>query len=114
MYALQLHRSRVGFCFGCAEKLLLQERDVIIAAQKLSIISPPLFQTFHDVAYRADEREDLLGAINEFLDDSMVLPPGEWDKKTLMPIMDMARQKQLRKRKKKKEEEEKREKSYLI
>ena len=56
-------------------------------------------QHFHDIAYKADSRQDLIDAINEFLDDSMVLPPGEWDKKTLLPIMDMARKKSKAKRK---------------
>ncbi len=60
---------------------------------------------FHDVAYTADEKQDLLGAINEFLDDSIVLPPGNWDKDTLLPIMDMQRKRQqARKRKQEKEE----------
>lgn len=32
---------------------------------------------FHNIAYKADDRRELLSAINEFLDDSIVLPPGE-------------------------------------
>lgn len=44
-------------------------------------------QAFHDVAYRADSREDLLSAINGFLDDTVVLPPGEWDRNVLLPIL---------------------------
>lgn len=32
---------------------------------------------FHNIAYRADDRRELLSAINEFLDDSIVLPPGK-------------------------------------
>ncbi|XP_069502104.1 anion exchange protein 2 isoform X2 [Ambystoma mexicanum] len=32
---------------------------------------------FHEAAYLADERQDLLNAINEFLDSSVVLPPSE-------------------------------------
>ena len=36
-------------------------------------------QVFHDVAYKAKNREDLLSAIDEFLDQVTVLPPGEWD-----------------------------------
>jgi hypothetical protein len=31
---------------------------------------------FHNIAYKADDRKELLSAINEFLDDSIVLPPG--------------------------------------
>ena len=46
-----------------------------------------IFQAFHDIAYRADSREDLLSAINGFLDDTVVLPPGEWDRNVLLPIL---------------------------
>ncbi|XP_053266540.1 sodium bicarbonate cotransporter 3 isoform X7 [Podarcis raffonei] len=34
---------------------------------------------FHDVAYKAKDRNDLLSGIDEFLDQVTVLPPGEWD-----------------------------------
>lgn len=33
---------------------------------------------FHQIAYKASDRRDLLSAINEFLDDSIVLPPGNY------------------------------------
>ena len=46
-----------------------------------------LFQAFHDVAYCADSREELLEAINEFLVDTVVLPPGNWDRSVLLPIL---------------------------
>ena len=36
-------------------------------------------QIFHDVAYKAKDRNDLLSGIDEFLDQVTVLPPGEWD-----------------------------------
>ncbi|CAB1425655.1 unnamed protein product [Pleuronectes platessa] len=36
-------------------------------------------EVFHDVAYRAKDRNDLLSGIDEFLDQVTVLPPGEWD-----------------------------------
>lgn len=39
--------------------------------------SPP--QVFHDVAYKAKDRNDLVAGIDEFLDQVTVLPPGEWD-----------------------------------
>uniref|UniRef100_A0A2I2ZKL7 Solute carrier family 4 member 5 n=1 Tax=Gorilla gorilla gorilla TaxID=9595 RepID=A0A2I2ZKL7_GORGO len=32
-----------------------------------------------DVAYKARNREDLIAGIDEFLDEVIVLPPGEWD-----------------------------------
>ncbi|XP_069473738.1 electrogenic sodium bicarbonate cotransporter 4 isoform X3 [Ambystoma mexicanum] len=34
---------------------------------------------FCGVAYKAREREDLIAGIDEFLDEVIVLPPGEWD-----------------------------------
>ncbi|XP_069924988.1 electrogenic sodium bicarbonate cotransporter 4 isoform X3 [Oryctolagus cuniculus] len=34
---------------------------------------------FSDVAYKARSREDLIAGIDEFLDEVIVLPPGEWD-----------------------------------
>ncbi|KAL6473894.1 hypothetical protein MHYP_G00174550 [Metynnis hypsauchen] len=36
-------------------------------------------EIFHDVAYKARDRVDLLSGIDEFLDQVTVLPPGEWD-----------------------------------
>ncbi|MCJ8735669.1 hypothetical protein PDJAM_G00249890 [Pangasius djambal] len=36
-------------------------------------------EIFHDVAYKARDRADLLSGIDEFLDQVTVLPPGEWD-----------------------------------
>ncbi|XP_064199572.1 sodium bicarbonate cotransporter 3 isoform X3 [Anguilla rostrata] len=38
-------------------------------------------EVFHDVAYKAKDRTDLLSGIDEFLDQVTVLPPGEWDPK---------------------------------
>lgn len=34
---------------------------------------------FSGVAYKARSREDLIAGIDEFLDEVIVLPPGEWD-----------------------------------
>ncbi|XP_012539979.1 sodium bicarbonate cotransporter 3 isoform X9 [Monomorium pharaonis] len=36
-------------------------------------------EVFHDVAYKAKNRNHLLSGIDEFLDAVTVLPPGEWD-----------------------------------
>uniref|UniRef100_A0A3Q2Y486 Anion exchange protein n=1 Tax=Hippocampus comes TaxID=109280 RepID=A0A3Q2Y486_HIPCM len=36
-------------------------------------------EVFHDIAYKAKHRQDLLAGIEEFLDEVIVLPPGEWD-----------------------------------
>ncbi|XP_070569674.1 band 3 anion transport protein-like isoform X2 [Ptychodera flava] len=50
-------------------------------------------ERFHKQAYEADERADLLYAINEFLDESIVLPPGDWNRDTLLPIARMHKKK---------------------
>lgn len=36
-------------------------------------------EVFHDVAYKAKNRQDLLAGVDEFLDAVTVLPPGAWD-----------------------------------
>ena len=36
---------------------------------------------FHIVAYKAKNRQDLMAGLDEFLDKTTVLPPGEWDPK---------------------------------
>ncbi|XP_055538034.1 anion exchange protein 2 isoform X2 [Wyeomyia smithii] len=57
---------------------------------------------FHDIAYKADDRKDLLSAINEFLDDSIVLPPGKWERQSLLPFNELkAKSEWIRNRKKK-------------
>lgn len=63
-------------------------------------------QHFREVVYKAESRPEILHAINEFLDESIVLPPGDWDQKTLLPIMDMARKRARIRRKKLKKKEE--------
>jgi len=42
--------------------------------------------TFHNVCYGVKEKRELLHAINAFLDESVVLPPGDWDKKALLSM----------------------------
>lgn len=57
--------------------------------------------TFHDIAYKADDRRDLLSAVNEFLDDSIVLPPGDWESQALLPVDELrAKSEMIRRRKK--------------
>ncbi|XP_058463434.1 band 3 anion transport protein isoform X6 [Malaya genurostris] len=57
---------------------------------------------FHSIAYKADDRKDLLSAINEFLDDSIVLPPGKWERQSLLPFDELkAKSDMIRNRKKK-------------
>ena len=44
-------------------------------------------QMFHDTAYSAVCEDDIMDAIDNFLDDSIVLPPGDWDQELLLPVM---------------------------
>ncbi|KAI4471035.1 anion exchange protein [Holotrichia oblita] len=55
---------------------------------------------FHSLAYTADNRKMLLSAINEFLDDSIVLPPGDWEHKKLLPIEELKAKSEAIKRRK--------------
>ncbi|XP_068216025.1 anion exchange protein 3 [Palaemon carinicauda] len=55
---------------------------------------------FHEVAYRAHSRGQLLSAINEFLNASIVLPPSDWNNKDLVPVDDIrAKANQMMKKK---------------
>lgn len=55
---------------------------------------------FHEVAYRAHSRGQLLSAINEFLNASIVLPPSDWNNKDLVPVDDIrAKANQIMKKK---------------
>uniref|UniRef100_A0A8C9WB12 Anion exchange protein n=1 Tax=Scleropages formosus TaxID=113540 RepID=A0A8C9WB12_SCLFO len=53
---------------------------------------------FHDAAYLADERQDLLNAINSFLDCSIVLPPSEVGGEELLRSVARFQREMLRKR----------------
>ncbi|XP_074023084.1 LOW QUALITY PROTEIN: anion exchange protein 2-like, partial [Numenius arquata] len=59
---------------------------------------------FHEAAYLADERQDLLTAINEFLDCSVVLPPSEVQGEELLRSVAHFQREMLKKR----EEQERR------
>uniref|UniRef100_A0A3B3SWA0 Anion exchange protein n=1 Tax=Paramormyrops kingsleyae TaxID=1676925 RepID=A0A3B3SWA0_9TELE len=56
-------------------------------------------KNFHEVAYFADDRQDLLSGINEFLDYSIVLPPSDVEGKDLLKTVASFQRKMIRKRK---------------
>ncbi|XP_032454774.1 anion exchange protein 2 isoform X8 [Nasonia vitripennis] len=71
--------------------------------------------SFHMIAYKANERRELLSAINEFLDDSIVLPPGDWERQALLPFGELkAKSEAIRKRKAKAIEEKKKKQQQQI
>lgn len=55
-------------------------------------------QQFHEAAYLADDRQDLLSAINGFLDCSIVLPPSELGGDDLLRSVAHFQREMLRKR----------------
>lgn len=55
-------------------------------------------QLFHDAAYQADDRQDLLSAISEFLDGSIVIPPSEVEGRDLLRSVAAFQRELLRKR----------------
>lgn len=57
-----------------------------------------LEQQFHEAAYLADERDDLLTAINAFLDCSVVLPPSEVQGEELLRSVAHFQRQMLKKR----------------
>uniref|UniRef100_A0A8C1GDL7 Anion exchange protein n=1 Tax=Cyprinus carpio TaxID=7962 RepID=A0A8C1GDL7_CYPCA len=56
-------------------------------------------KNFHEVAYFADDRQDLLNGINEFLDCSIVIPPSDVEGKDLLKTLASFQKQMLRKRK---------------
>jgi hypothetical protein len=36
-----------------------------------------------------EDRQDMLNSINSFLDETVVLPPGDWDKKNLLSMSEI-------------------------
>lgn len=58
----------------------------------------PCPQLFHEAAYQADDRQDLLSAISEFLDGSIVIPPSEVEGRDLLRSVAAFQRELLRKR----------------
>ncbi|OQR70771.1 anion exchange protein 3-like, partial [Tropilaelaps mercedesae] len=46
-------------------------------------------KSFHEAAYVAEGRADLLKAFNQFLGETIVLPPGDYDNKALLPVEEL-------------------------
>uniref|UniRef100_A0A3Q2Z5U1 Anion exchange protein n=1 Tax=Hippocampus comes TaxID=109280 RepID=A0A3Q2Z5U1_HIPCM len=67
-------------------------------------------KNFHEVAYFADNRQDLLNGINEFLDCSIVIPPSDVEGKDLLKTVADFQKQMLRKRK---EREKKKKKTQI-
>ncbi|XP_076345016.1 band 3 anion transport protein-like isoform X2 [Tachypleus tridentatus] len=46
---------------------------------------------FHEVAYVAEEKNEFLSAVNYFLTNSIVLPPGDWKRSSLLSLEEIKR-----------------------
>ena len=57
-------------------------------------------QDFQQVAWESMSKGSLMTGIHQFLDDSLVLPAGDWDEDLLMPIIATARKKAVEVRRK--------------
>ncbi|CAK9300753.1 unnamed protein product [Gordionus sp. m RMFG-2023] len=55
-------------------------------------------EVFNEIAYRARSCKDLTSGFNSFLKNSIVLPPGEFGRSTLMPITHLYKEQLNRKR----------------
>jgi len=78
--------------------LLTPKRDLNMDPHEIgrsfsTLMSNP---SFAFVAYSVEEKHELLHAINTFLDDSVVLPPGDWDKKHMMGMKEIKEMRQRR------------------
>lgn len=82
-YPLQRHKCKFGrgLKYKCALDIILHLKIVESVYSPLNIPHFLFFplQVFHDVAYKAKDRNDIIAGIDEFLDQVTVLPPGEWD-----------------------------------
>ncbi|XP_011328913.1 band 3 anion transport protein isoform X4 [Ooceraea biroi] len=84
--------------------ILLGPRDAELDYHEIgrSISTLMANTSFHKIAYKATEKRELLSAINEFLDDSIVLPPGDWERQALLPFDELkAKSEAIKKRKEK-------------
>uniref|UniRef100_A0A8C7VA53 Anion exchange protein n=1 Tax=Oncorhynchus mykiss TaxID=8022 RepID=A0A8C7VA53_ONCMY len=63
-------------------------------------------KNFHEVAYFADDRQDLLNGINEFLDCSIVIPPSDVEGKDLLKTVASFQKQMLQVSQDEQEEEE--------
>ena len=53
-----------------------------------------VFQKFQQVCYIIEEKNQLLNSINNFLNETVVLPPGDWDKENLIGMGQIIKLKQ--------------------
>jgi len=82
--------------------LLTPEKDYNMDCHEIgrsfsTLMSNPVFNL---MCYEMQGKRELLHAINIFLDDSVVLPPGDWEKKNILPlteIMELRRKRQAMK-----------------
>ncbi|XP_048468712.1 solute carrier family 4 member 4a [Rhincodon typus] len=71
--------AEIGKTVSSASSPGLTHRNLTSGSMNDISDKPDKDQLFHDIAYKAKDNADLLAGIDEFLDEVIVLPPGEWD-----------------------------------
>lgn len=97
--------------------ILLGPKDVDLDYHEVgrSIATLMSNEHFHKIAYAADGRHKLLSAINDFLDESIVLPPGNWQREDLLPFDELkAKSEWIRDRKNRALQQRSRDKQAIV
>ena len=71
---------------GCTYFLREKNINEIIRVSESLVLLPTSTLT---VLSSISDRKELLTAINDFLDSSVVLPPGDWDSKNLLSMSEI-------------------------
>ena len=66
---------------------------MLLLANAHTFVACPSFQDFQQVASEAMGHGRLLKGITKFLDDSLVLPAGDWNQDSMKPVIEMAKKK---------------------
>lgn len=97
--------------------ILLGPKDVDLDYHEVgrSIATLMSNEHFHKIAYAAEGRHRLLSAINDFLDESIVLPPGNWQREDLLPFDELkAKSEWIRDRKNRALQQRSRDKQAIV
>ncbi|CAB1340640.1 unnamed protein product [Coregonus sp. 'balchen'] len=94
-----IHRSKSKHELKLLEKIPENAEATVVLVGSVDFLEQPTMAFhFHESAYLADDRQDLLNAINGFLDCSIVLPPSEMGGEELLRSVARFQKEMLRKR----------------
>ena len=100
-----------GSCLECYSCFLLTFLlDSLLFLNQWDLMVTFLFQKFQKVCYVIEEKSQLLLSINNFLDETVVLPPGDWDRENQIGIKEILKLKEKKRQRLEAMEKLKREK----